>query len=133
MASGGRRDQRRRALIAALNELRRAFTGSDNEPGWDNELMWVKTLAVLDWLYHCEEAEKTLDSSYYAARNSDPRGKSLSGLIWVRGLVVHHQAEVHKALFNRPKAETRLTMDASGIRFGSAVAVSGELVWVRLF
>jgi hypothetical protein len=77
-------------LQSALGRLR--ATGKD-----DKESVWVGTKEVLDWLYQCEEAEKT-DAGYYVHRKASPEGCTLAGLIWLRGQLVHHQAEVQDAV-----------------------------------
>lgn len=116
------RDRRRQALAKALTELGSAFA-------MDTDVIWVRTRIVLDWLYHCEEAEKTLDTSYYVARNADSRGKALAGLIWVRGLVVHHQAEVESLMFTQETSQYKLALTAAGARVQSAEAMVATWVW----
>jgi hypothetical protein len=75
-------------LKAALDELR-ALPKNASE-----DLKWISTSNVLDWLYRCEEAERQADSNYYQHRDSSPEGRALAGLIWKRGQNVHCQSEV---------------------------------------
>jgi hypothetical protein len=123
VSASHRRRQRRQALTRALVELRAA------QAAGDEDLIWERTRTVLDWLYHSEEAERTLDPGYYSGRDADPRGKALAGLIWVRGLAVHHQAELRAAMITQAKAQTKLAMDATGIRVREAVAVAVKRAW----
>jgi hypothetical protein len=74
-------------LTAALDRLR--AVGPNN---WDS--VWQATFEVLAWLYLCEEAEERQDAEAYRAdRRATEKGRTLAGLIWLRGLVVHEQAD----------------------------------------
>jgi hypothetical protein len=82
------------------------------ESSRDEDSIWEETTGVLDRLYACEEAEKRVDpggiAAYYAHRDESPAGRALGGLIWVRGLVVHHQAEVRELLWKATEAWLRI-------------------------
>ena len=79
------------ALDAALLALRGAqFSRSSVDA-------WSKTLDVLAWLYRLEEMERRSDKGYFAHRGASAKGRTLGGVIWARGLVDHHQAQVHNA------------------------------------
>ena len=69
----------------------------------------------MDWLYHNEEAERSLDPSYYSGRNADPRGRTLSGLIWVRRVPVYCQAELREPLLIAASSQVNFSL-------GTAVA-----------
>jgi hypothetical protein len=74
-------------LAAALDRLRATDTRS-------RDAVWQATFEVLAWLYLCEEAEEGEDvESYRADRRTTEDGRTLAGLIWLRGLVVHEQAD----------------------------------------
>lgn len=81
------------ALTAALERLAEA------EAGRDEEGIWAATREALEWLYACEEAEKAAIPDYYEDRNGTESGRTVAGLIWVRGLTMHHQAEVRRLLW----------------------------------
>lgn len=74
-------------LTAALDRLRSV------DPN-NSDAVWQATFEVLAWLYLCEEAEERHDVvAYRADRRATEDGRSLAGLIWLRGLVVHEQAD----------------------------------------
>jgi hypothetical protein len=73
-----------------------------------------RTRSVLDLLYHDEEAERSLDPSYCRGRNADPRGRSLSGRIWMRGLAVRHQAELREPLFVAASSQVKPSLGTAG-------------------
>ncbi len=83
------------ALDQALSELEEAIRE------WDEAEVWRRTRDVLEWLYRCEEREKTADPDYYTKRDRTAPGQTLAGLIWVRGLVDHHDADVRKIVQQR--------------------------------
>lgn len=77
-----------RSLDGALARL------TDAETRRDEDAVWTATRDVLAWLYRLEESEQRIDPSYYQHREMEDDGKTLAGLVWVRGLVDHHQAEI---------------------------------------
>lgn len=83
------------SLREALDELAEA------ELAKDEGRVWRWTDRALGSLYSCEEAAKKLLGKipYYDRRALDEGGRTLAGLMWLRGLLVHHQADVRRLLW----------------------------------
>lgn len=67
----------------------------------DHDAAWEATLDVLAWLYRCHEAEKKHVEKqdghcreFFADRDSSDSGRTLAAIMWIRGQVDHHQAEI---------------------------------------
>lgn len=84
-------------IDAALAALGVAETAHDVDGSWG------AARDVLSWLYNAEENERAADPAYYAGRDATGEGRTLAGLMWVRGLVVHRQAEVRVAIWKPVK------------------------------
>ena len=70
----------------------------------DEDAAWTEVQHVLNCLYRFEEREKQLDGvGYYRHRGDSTDGRIVAGLIWLRGLILLHDAEVRSHLF-RPFA-----------------------------
>jgi len=81
------------ALMSALQKLRSIDKSN-------KDAVWVAILDVLAWLYNCEQAEKkSNETSYFMHRDASPEGRTLAGLIWLRGQVIHHQVEVRELVW----------------------------------
>ena len=60
----------------------------------DRDAVWQGSFEVLVWLYLCEKVEEGPDvESYRGDRRVTEGGRTLAGLIWLRGLVVHEQVD----------------------------------------
>jgi hypothetical protein len=79
--------QMRDALDAVLQDLVSALAAGDGQCAW----RYLRD--ALAWLYRCEESENG-SVNYYTDRDANPDGQALAGLMWVRGLAEHHQAEL---------------------------------------
>jgi hypothetical protein len=92
----------RERLIKGLNASMDALQTADGLN--DEDAAWSEIQNVLGCLQRLEEqAKSTADLAYYRHRGNSTGGQIVGGLIWVRGLVVHHDAEVRIRLF-RPFA-----------------------------
>lgn len=81
-------------LQRALTEgLAAAAHAVADENGYER---WKGVRAVLDTFYRAEEKARSLDPTYYARRDASGDGQALGGLIWLRGIEVHHQAETEE-------------------------------------
>ena len=70
----------------------------------DEDAAWAGVRTVLTCLYRLEEQEKQADDiGYYQRRGNSTDGRIVAGLIWLRGLILLHDAEVRSHLF-RPFA-----------------------------
>ena len=67
----------------------------------DEEAIWRETREVLGWLYRLEEGDRATDIGYYQHRQASAEGRTLAGLIWVRGLVDHHAAIIRVLVWKR--------------------------------
>lgn len=86
---GSSRENYRQALRLAIDALRDAEKSSDAGQLWD------LTMGVLERLYRWQEFERSRDrAGYDAAYRQTADGRSMGGLIWVRGRATHHQAHI---------------------------------------
>lgn len=90
--------------LDALAEHVQALEGDDT----GRPHAWRHLLAALDWLYRAEELCACADPGYYTRRDSCDDGRALAGLIYVRGVSVHHQADLSARLW--PTQETKMLM-----------------------
>ena len=66
----------------------------------DEDAAWTEIQNVLGCLYRFEEQEKRSDDlAYYRDRGDSTDGQIVGGLIWVRGLLLRHDAEFRVRLF----------------------------------
>jgi hypothetical protein len=96
------------ALGKTLGELVAAEDAGD-----DAEIFRLNR-AALSALYDFEEAERRSDSGYYAHRDASACGSTLGGLMWLRGAVVHQQAE-SRDVGAAPAQISVLTEDENGV------------------
>lgn len=78
---------------------------------------WIQTRNVLNWLYHFEECLKSVAVDYYVLRDDSSNGRTLGGLIWLRGNVVHSGWDVHKMFRYKianthPNRQVRIVLSA---------------------
>lgn len=62
------------------------------------EEVWQTAVEVLECLNRCEKAEENADSRYFAERDGTDGGKTLGGLVWIRGKIVHEQVEMRQVI-----------------------------------
>ena len=88
----------RERLIAALDAAMAALQVADDLG--DEDAAWREIQRVLACLYRLEEQGKRSDELvYYRNRADSPDGQTVGGLIWVRGLLLRHDAEFRLRLF----------------------------------
>lgn len=80
-----------RALRDLVIHLSPALPG---EAAWLDRLVAINE--VLFWLYSLHEyhRRKFGNERFYQLLDSHPQGQTLRGLMWVRGIVQHHQSEM---------------------------------------
>lgn len=104
-------------LADELHLVERAGTLGDEK--------WRAIRSLLGVLYQCEEAERAHDLGYYAHRDASPEGRTMGGLMYGRGLVVHKQAEVKQAML--VSAEAFIVVEGELRPAEMFISVSGEL------
>ncbi len=88
----------RARLINALDASMDALESADDRG--DEDAAWAGIRRVLTCLYRFEEQEKQADDlAYYRHRGNSTAGQIVGGLIWLRGLILLHDAEVRVRLF----------------------------------
>lgn len=88
----------------------------------DDDAAWEHVRDALSWLYRSEEAARKAIRDYYSIRSEEVSGQTLAGLIWVRGLVDHHGAEVRAVMWVPSK---------TFVRVGGEWRPSKPKVWVN--
>jgi hypothetical protein len=88
----------RARLVTALDDAIDALQKADDLG--DEDAVWVEIQNVLDCLYRFEEQEKRSNGlAYYRKRGASTSGQTVGALIWVRGLLLRHDAEFRLRLF----------------------------------
>lgn len=66
----------------------------------DEDRMWAALRHALDALHKCEVRDRAShQQAYFRRRDASVEGRTAAGLIWVRGLIEHHDAEMRTHLF----------------------------------
>lgn len=118
-----------RAFDYAVEQLTSARQERDEWRTW----LWVNS--ALDWLYRADQNEKGEKKSpreiaYFGDRNVSKPARTLAGLIWVRGLAVHHAAEV-RAMIQIP-TEIMKRVDGEWVASSLTDAEGNELQFSRV-
>jgi hypothetical protein len=88
----------RERLITALDASMDALQLADDRG--DEDVAWTEIHHVLGCLYRFEEQKKRSDErAYYRRRGESTDGQIVGGLIWVRGLLLRHDAAFRVRLF----------------------------------
>lgn len=115
----------RMRLAHSLDAAMGALQSADDRG--DEDATWTAIRKVLTCLHQLEEQEKQTDhTGYYRDRGSSTAGRTVGGLIWLRGLIRLHDAEVRTHLF-RPSAIAGNDHSPQPLRVRSAPG--GELVF----
>ena len=82
--------------VAALTKRMSVLRQADDRR--DEDTVWELTCEVLGWLYRADQAAQASDDTYLTRRAASVAGRTLAGLIWIRGRVDHHAAEVRRLI-----------------------------------
>jgi hypothetical protein len=82
-------------MLAALTRHLDAFDAA--ELAADRDGSWIALRDALGWIHKLQELDRKVNPvTYYITRGHDPAGQTMGGLVWVRGLADHHQAELRQ-------------------------------------
>lgn len=96
----------------------------------DEDAVWTALHESLNALHQCEQRAKRADQlSYFRRRDAATNGQIAGGLIWARGLIEHHDAEMRARLF-RPFAIAREDHSPQPLVYRPANAGETAMVFV---